>query len=531
MSDANVQYALTTDEVLIAWDAVKATPINKVTGSTYLKIAVKRKSDGYWYDWDDDTFKTKGSVTTLQQALTEEDSTDAPGVYAYLWDLSSITNAVAEDQYIVVFEDTNSPKDVGYEPRLEIVTGSWHRLAAYEAEYGGAIWVQLSGGTPGSVLGVNGTRSNPVSNLTDAKSLADDLGVRHYKFVGTPTSPPALPEDHSAWLFESGAGAGPTVDMNSKGVSDSVFRGVGITGNGANSSNVRVEDALMYNASNFRGTLIQCTIMGSITFANPGSAGAALILDECLFLVTSAYGTPTIDMDGTVESLIGARLTGTFNLSNANNEPSIVIGLLSADVTLDNINDKGTATIRGVGTLHDQTLANIDFAVDRASLLESDGGVVRRLKALGSISTTKVPVPDIGATDAYNGMRVVVEDAGGSTIEERVIKKYTQSDDGTAEIEVLTAFSFTPALDDPVTIRMPTKEFDQENFFLDNTTYVADGLGKLLTAARLRVFPDGATADAATDGGSSEGEIATYQVTAVAGAQAGEPATYKVVKQ
>jgi hypothetical protein len=52
----------------------------------------------------------------------------------------------------------------------------------------------------------------------------------------------------------------------------------------------------------------------------------------------------------------------------------------------------------------------------------------------------------------------------------------------------------------------------QNNFVLDATTY--HPTSGLLTAGTMRIFSTGAQVDAATDGGSSEGELATFEVAA-----------------
>ena len=50
----------------------------------------------------------------------------------------------------------------------------------------------------------------------------------------------------------------------------------------------------------------------------------------------------------------------------------------------------------------------------------------------------------------------------------------------------------------------------QQNWVMDNTTYDANGF---MTAARIRIFATKTAANAATNGGSGEGEIATFTVT------------------
>lgn len=70
----------------------------------------------------------------------------------------------------------------------------------------------------------------------------------------------------------------------------------------------------------------------------------------------------------------------------------------------------------------------------------------------------------------------------------------------------------------------------QNNFFLDQTIYNGAGL---LTSGRIRLFPDKASTDAATDGGAGEGELASFLVTAVAEPVPAEslPATYKMTRE
>ena len=70
----------------------------------------------------------------------------------------------------------------------------------------------------------------------------------------------------------------------------------------------------------------------------------------------------------------------------------------------------------------------------------------------------------------------------------------------------------------------------QSNFFLDQTVYNGAGL---LTSGRIRLFPDKASTDAATDGGAGEGELASFLVTAVPEPVPAEslPTTYKMTRE
>ena len=76
------------------------------TGKTNIKAKIRRRSDGFVFDWADSTFKTVGSVGQLLQTLTEVDATNFPGEYNTSFDTSAITNPTADETFIItVVED------------------------------------------------------------------------------------------------------------------------------------------------------------------------------------------------------------------------------------------------------------------------------------------------------------------------------------------------------------------------------------------------------------------------------------------
>src|SRR3990167_5696559 len=74
-----------------------------ITGVADIVLTVRRQSDGFLYDWDDDTFKTAGWVTPTK-ALAEVDATNLPGFYRLTatghvggWNTATPTNNAAND--------------------------------------------------------------------------------------------------------------------------------------------------------------------------------------------------------------------------------------------------------------------------------------------------------------------------------------------------------------------------------------------------------------------------------------------------
>lgn len=71
-----------------------------------------------------------------------------------------------------------------------------------------------------------------------------------------------------------------------------------------------------------------------------------------------------------------------------------------------------------------------------------------------------------------------------------------------------------------------SKGLAQCNYVLDNTTFDSAGM---LTGGRIRIFPNAATAGAATNGGAGEGEVASFTISASAPTP-GQLQIYKVVQ-
>jgi len=103
-----------------------------LTGKTNIKIRVRRLSDGFYFDWSDNTFKTGGSVVTLLQALVEVSATLSPGEYQLNkvghvngFNTLTIINPIANDTYVVTaIQDSGT--DAGNVPQIgEVKVGGF----------------------------------------------------------------------------------------------------------------------------------------------------------------------------------------------------------------------------------------------------------------------------------------------------------------------------------------------------------------------------------------------------------------------
>jgi len=103
---------------------VHGSDMSALTGKTDILISIRRTSDGYWYDFDDDTFKTSG-WTERREQMTETDSTNAPGTYHYDFDTSAITNETANDTYMIRVEQSPGSDAVNVPQYGEIKVGQY----------------------------------------------------------------------------------------------------------------------------------------------------------------------------------------------------------------------------------------------------------------------------------------------------------------------------------------------------------------------------------------------------------------------
>jgi len=84
---------------------VKDGSLAALTGLSTVVLAIQRVSDGFWYDFNDDTFKASG-WTTRQATMSEVSSSLAPGEYYYDWDTSAIVSPTADDTYMIRIDET-----------------------------------------------------------------------------------------------------------------------------------------------------------------------------------------------------------------------------------------------------------------------------------------------------------------------------------------------------------------------------------------------------------------------------------------
>lgn len=104
-----------------------------------VKMKVRRKSDGFAFDWNDLTFKLLASVTTLLSPnFVEIDATDFPGEYALLFDLAAYSGLNTQDVYEFTLVESGA-SDVSNLPQVgEIRTGDPVDVGSISGDSGAA---------------------------------------------------------------------------------------------------------------------------------------------------------------------------------------------------------------------------------------------------------------------------------------------------------------------------------------------------------------------------------------------------------
>lgn len=215
------------------------------------------------------------------------------------------------------------------------------------AAYQTGIWIDtVGGGAAGSVVGINGLQTNPVSNITDALLLANALGIRSFKLRGPITLPSAFPRA----IWEAVAGGG-TLDPAGFDVGGGIFIRVGLTGN----VNVTTGDifgfqtSLLGPVSGLTGVMVDPGLTGTIT------AGAGTLTIASGASIVPGVSTPIIDLNG-VASLNLRNYSGGLDLrgSSAGGQNSS-IEIVAGQVILDASNTAGVIAVRGWPDLFDNS--------------------------------------------------------------------------------------------------------------------------------------------------------------------------------
>lgn len=342
-----------------------------------------------------------------------------------------------------------------------VTPGTMGSTLAFNA-YQGSIWIDalnLSGNAAsGTVPGINGLPTYPVLSTADARVLADAVGFKSYKLMSSVT----LTEDTLGWEY-----FGPTEDsvlsLNGHNINHSRFSDLTLTG--ACAGELHTWRCRLVDMLNLEGDFEGCTLVGT------NIAGSELHLFHC-----KAEGHPIIDLSGHSETSFSSYI-GRIELRGITSG-EVYFNLLGGEVTLAPSCTGGGVEFSGAGELVDS----------------SEGTTVTgELLNTGSVTDKVWDEPLVGHS------------ISGSTGEAQA----SQGNVGEAVLDALLDGHFdSGSVGEALTL---IKGLVQSNYMVDSTSFNAAGL---MTGGRFRIFDTGAEVTAATDGGTGQGEVAIFTVTA-----------------
>lgn len=213
-------------------------------------------------------------------------------------------------------------------------------------DYGESIHIDFINGVSGTIF-PRGTAALRSNNLTDAKTIAERVGIITYKFHDDLL----LNASHIDWNF-IGASKFPQIDVNSQNVDGSKFKFVTLTGtcNGM----ISVNSSNILNTVNLDGNLRNCVLVGNNKIAD----NALLLLHNC----TSKQTTPILDfINVTTTATVDIRsYSGELQIQNFIRSTDTLIIQMIGTLIIDSTVTAGNIIVSGIGEIINNSLLNIN---------------------------------------------------------------------------------------------------------------------------------------------------------------------------
>ncbi len=500
-------------------------------GKTNIYVRIRRHADDLYFDWSDATFKAASSVVQMEQVLEEVSATYSPGIYrlnrttvpqhAKGFDTAIISNPGSGDVYDVTIVQIGGTDAAGMPTGFElhvdptIVTPTLIADAVWDEQTAG----HTLPGTFGEEVQTHTTQAEaqaaataalnaydpPTKAELDTAELAirgadgDTLKTLSDQLDGKPTA--SQIDTQLSGTHGTGAWDGTASDW-SIAEREELRAALGITGDKtgpggggqlqeilADTADIQPKVDMPISTRAAPGAEMNL-VDDAITASKLATSARDEIVDEVASRLATTHG------GGSWEGAsAGAVADQVWDEAVADH---ILLGTFGAEV-------QEHATVPEVKAQADQALvdydpptkAELDAAETRIRGTDADD-----LKAL-SDQLDQIP-------DEVNSLLSTVHGGGSwesSAISPAIIANAVWN---AMQADHQLANSFGDAVQRIVALQ-------KENYFIDQMTYNPEGL---MTAGRIRLFRTKAGAVAATDGGSGEGEFATYSfdTTETAGA-------------
>lgn len=262
--------------------------------------------------------------------------------------ITFIGNLAPQDSSLPILIPTTGAFTVGVFG-LQPITQSVETLLTQqqESDYNGEVFIDTIGGTAGTSFPI-GTASEPVSNLADGLTIANNIGVRKFRLIGSIT----LTQSFFYWHFEGAAGQAQVL-INGQNISGTVFSRCGISGTITGLFERVVIDECQIDSSGitgFYGAVSNTVFEGNLTLV----AGNTIVAN-CVSNIAGT-ATPIIDINNVAGDLSVRKWSGGLELRNCNNVlNNISVDSESMHIIMASTLTNGTIVLRGVGKKTDNS--------------------------------------------------------------------------------------------------------------------------------------------------------------------------------
>ncbi len=238
------------------------------------------------------------------------------------------------------------------------------------------VYIDTIGGQPGTGID-SGTPTNPVNNLTDARTIADARNLRSYVLRGAII----LDQAHEDWNFSSiGAEHTAVIELNGQSVDGSFFDGVELRGS-ALTSKADGELCTLDVLSGLYGEFLSCRLISTFTlpdnthtdFANCYSGIPGNARPEVYFGTNSTAGFRSY--------------SGGLELFGMTAGCTVSVDMAPSTVFLGPTNTGGAATLRGTGKVNDTSAGTV--VDNQAIALDDVETATRTAEDWGAINFSK----------------------------------------------------------------------------------------------------------------------------------------------
>lgn len=227
-------------------------------------------------------------------------------------------------------------------------------LAKYDGPEGAGVYIDSGASNTNTVLGIDGTRDTPVSTLTAARTIADQLGEETPYYIKG-NSDLTLSATHVDWTFIGmGSVADNVLNLGSQDVSRSLFRNLTVEGTQGGSSRITARDCALQDPGAGDTTLHifaeRCGFVDRIQVDTSNDN----VFDQCYSLVAGT-GTPVIEATGAAGTIAMRHYSGGIEFENLSASHNVSCDLVGQVVVNANCSANVTMVLRGEGDLTDNT--------------------------------------------------------------------------------------------------------------------------------------------------------------------------------